>query len=514
MDSELRAAARILATSTSPNVVTEVARDLLARWPQQQIPSSVAEAAEFEAERVVRLMHVGQYVATVRAGSVGAVVRATEDAAATGGNALAAAALAGGMAAGLLAAGQRVDAAVAAFVRTARAAAAAGAGDRDHGLPLLRVCANVVLLLPARALADLAHGGDVLAAAGSAALLGDLGDSDLVAVRQLVDAPTTRLADIERLAHAAYAVAHDSAGSEPLTCCDPVVAVCGAVLRSLADRGDPRGGGAAGAWVAAVAALACVHAAVLRRYGRAGSADFGSATADALRCAASLPPAAVDECARALLCQAAFAAPLFCLDFCEHLVSLLPAATLAAYVVPLAARFTSTVDVADCFESAHALVLAVLDSSVMAASDAVVELAVQLVPWYTDLLCELYPDRGISVDLLRIAYPAAVRAIAQSPLTYALAWDRVTKLLTRTDELFPSTTGASRIRSEINATRRRELLMTVAELLTAVPAELLPQLMDEVRNRIVAEPAVTTRQVLLDYCQDMVLSRADITRKP
>ncbi|KAI8319449.1 hypothetical protein GQ54DRAFT_341258 [Martensiomyces pterosporus] len=112
---------------------------------------------------------------------------------------------------------------------------------------------------------------------------------------------------------------------------------------------------------------------------------------------------------------------LFYLDLTEHLVPHLSAQSLANLALPLASRYAGHEAIREVgpewFESAHAVILAVLE--LVAAEDSAVndgakrrkaEAVLEVVPWYTDLLLQLYPNSGISADLLRIAYTAAVRA--------------------------------------------------------------------------------------------------------
>ncbi|KAJ1781698.1 hypothetical protein LPJ59_006988, partial [Coemansia sp. RSA 2399] len=185
------------------------------------------------------------------------------------------------------------------------------------------------------------------------------------------------------------------------------------------------------------------------------------------------------------------------------------------------------------FESAHALLLAVLEEEPpMAASDDVVagsrtRMALEIAPWYADLVLGLYPDRGISAELLRIAYAAAVRSAnttrrgggcsgggqsnAAVDAGQTLAWTLVCKLLSRLDA-YSAETGSA-VRMEIECVRRRELLLVLADLLAAVPLELLPRLMPELRARLLAERDAASRKAVDDEIQQVVLAKADVTRK-
>ncbi|KAJ2331744.1 hypothetical protein GGI00_003115, partial [Coemansia sp. RSA 2681] len=173
---------------------------------------------------------------------------------------------------------------------------------------------------------------------------------------------------------------------------------------------------------------------------------------------------------------------LFYLDLLEHLAGRLSTHVVEHLVVPLAVRYSDERALEypgpAWFESAHALILAVLEASSLSA------LAAEIAPWYSELVLSLYPDRGISADLLRISYTASVRASAAGGNNAVVAWDRVAALLRKTDTFdhsrsFSAAGAGGKVRVEVWAARYRELLMAVCELLTAVPLEMMSQLMDE-----------------------------------
>ncbi|KAJ1670139.1 hypothetical protein GGF38_001732 [Coemansia sp. RSA 25] len=211
---------------------------------------------------------------------------------------------------------------------------------------------------------------------------------------------------------------------------------------------------------------------------------------------------------------------LFYLDLLEHLADRLSTHVVEHLVMPLAVRYSDEKALEypgpAWFESAHALILAVLEASSLSA------LAAEIAPWYSELVLSLYPDRGISADLLRISYTASVRASAAGGNNAVVAWDRVAALLRKTDTFdhsraFISVAGAAagKVRMEVWAARYRELLMAACELLTAAPLEMMSRLMDEVRKRVmVAVSSRATRRAVVEYCQEMVLVRADVARKP
>ncbi|KAJ2822068.1 hypothetical protein GGI24_004041, partial [Coemansia furcata] len=294
----------------------------------------------------------------------------------------------------------------------------------------------------------------------------------------------------------------------------PMLRVVDAVLtRFFSDHHDPRKDDL---WPVLVDCLACLYPAVLS-HGRDVPPDaFRSACATAVSYKGGDAQAlfALQPC---LLSRPGDVGPdrsavvLFYLDFFEHLAPHLPHHVLAQCVVPLAARYAAPAVLEHpgpaWFESAHALILSVLESE--AATDIrqpLSSLVEELIPWYSDLVLELYRDRRISADLLRIAYTAAVRATKG----HVLAWDRVALLLNAADQ---HTGKRECVRGEIDAARRRELLVAVAELLVAVPMELLPQLMHELRSRVIDENG-PMRKAVVDHCQELVLARADVARKP
>ncbi|KAJ2692198.1 hypothetical protein H4R19_006203, partial [Coemansia spiralis] len=167
---------------------------------------------------------------------------------------------------------------------------------------------------------------------------------------------------------------------------------------------------------------------------------------------------------------------LFYLDLLEHLAAALQPSTLHGLVLLLAAHYaeaTAGCGMADWFELAHAALLACLESATAAAQD-------------TDLLLRQFLDAGITAELLRIAYTAAVRCVAARETLAALATALVA------------------------TARRRELLGVLALQLAAVPIHMLPQLMSELRSRLSREPDRATQRALLDDIQRTVLDHADL----
>ncbi|KAJ2808407.1 hypothetical protein H4S07_003423 [Coemansia furcata] len=384
----------------------------------------------------------------------------------------------------------------------------AALAHRVHDPLSLSMCVDVAAQLHSpRQLAELLAGSSGVLPALAGPLL-DARSADLIV--EIIYAPATRFVDVQRTALIVHATAVEmliARGDAELLRVVPMLRVVDAVLtRFFADHHDPRRDDL---WPVLVDCLACLYLAVLS-HGRDALPDaFRSACATAVSYAGGNPQAlfAMQPC---LLSQPGDVGPnrsavvLFYLDFFEHLAPRLPHHVLAQWVVPLAARYAAPAVLEypgpAWFESAHALILSVLESPNNAA------LAAELVPWYSDLVLELYEDRRISADLLRIAYTAAVRATKG----LALAWDRVALLLNAADQHMGKREG---VRGEVLAARRRELLLAVAELLVAVPMELLPQLMHELRSRMCDENGAM-RKAVVDHCQELVLARADVARKP
>ncbi|KAI9500559.1 hypothetical protein BX070DRAFT_237591 [Coemansia spiralis] len=318
-------------------------------------------------------------------------------------------------------------------------------------------------------------------------------------------------------------------------------------------------------WCLVIDTMAAVHFTTLK-FGREGSEVFRRASTLAMQFLQSRPAINVDSVVRKLFssqpCLSFMATQpvsyisgartcliLFYIDLLEHLVPYLSTHTLAHLVVPLASRYADTegllVAGPEWFESAHALILAILElvarydnsnTETVGHRDRAA-MVLELVPWYADLLLKLYPDMGISAKLLRIAYTATVRAATTNnwqsnvrlrilppahkesrmgssvDLGQILAWGLVRKLLDYLDNT-NGYNGKSRVRAEVEMVRRRELLVVVADLLAAVPFELLPMLMAELRKRLLAESEWATRRAVVDEIQEVILAKADLARKP
>ncbi|KAJ2032525.1 hypothetical protein IWW57_000176 [Coemansia sp. S610] len=475
MNLEYRSIARILSTGHAPNIVAEVARDLFARWSGGPLRD---------------LVHLGRYVGSVRQSPgdacVDALLRAAGDTQHTA--AVAALAFTGGLA----------------IANASTLAVFAALAQRvseetpQHAL----LCVDVAAQLGnARAVAELlAPGGHVLRALVDWAL-GDEHAAELIT--EIVYAPATRFADAERVVHCihAMAVARAVAGElETGQRLENMLRAVESVLhRFIADRSSRP------LWPVIVDTLALLYPSVLHHYGR-------EEPPEAFRTACSLVVAhGSDAAVRTLFAgQPSLlmspgdvggmrtAVVLFHLDIFEHMAASLSARTIDELVLPLAARYADR-DVlvypgAAWFESAHALILSVLESR------STHELP-SLVVWYSDLVLDLYLDRLISPQLLCISYTAAVHATSE----LSVAWERVNKLLVLVDGF----TASGGVRGEIERAKRGELLVVVAELLGAVPLELLLQVMFELERRVGEGD-----HLLVDHCMEVVLDKVDLARKP
>ncbi|KAJ1724094.1 hypothetical protein LPJ53_001615 [Coemansia erecta] len=499
-----------------------------------------------------------------------AVLRACGDAAGNGHSALAALALAGGLAVALRRElGADADAhalvvhAYAVVAQLAQravhvhAAAGQGQGQRELGgggvLGVLGECAPT-----AACLAALAGDERVVDALGAALFEGHTaGDEDVAMARgaellgQVVQSPALRFAQAERLVMHVH-----GAAVEALVKAEQRGAPCGGALaravqhvsecvlrRYYVDRSTEPPQRLAAAWCLMVDALACVHAATLRVFGRAGGDAFRRAVT--LAVAYVIDHMLADQCVRQLFAlqpclrfapglanPAAVSGPrlatvLFYLDLLEHLAQHVEEAhTLVRLVLPLAARYADVVpgDAVDrdMFESAHAVVLAALEPPVAEERGVAgrrAQVAVEVAPWYAAMVLRQHEARALSVDLLLIAFTAAVRALAavadeEVAQGARYVWDCVAQLL----ELIPVdqegvAPEGSRVRREVEYARRRELLRVLAEMPAAVPVELLPRLLPEIRRRVVAGDG-ETRRAAVAALQDVVLVRADVARKP
>ncbi|KAJ2237085.1 hypothetical protein H4R99_005830 [Coemansia sp. RSA 1722] len=244
-------------------------------------------------------------------------------------------------------------------------------------------------------------------------------------------------------------------------------------------------------WVLIVDTMALVHHCTLKA-GRSGTEVFRSASALAInfasvvqhswqvdlmaqklfalqKCLCFLPSTNVNS----ITAERSFAV-LFYLDLFEHLVGYLQPNTLRQMVLPLACLYAGRQGLAvgaDWFESAHAVVLAVLENT----NESNTETAIELVPWYSDLILSLYPDHGMSGDLLRIAYSASINAIStQTQHAYLLladeyVKDRIARLQHRVDQagIAPN---MSTVAKEIAIVRERELLTVLVDQLATISA--------------------------------------------
>ncbi|KAJ2849854.1 hypothetical protein IWW36_002328 [Coemansia brasiliensis] len=285
-------------------------------------------------------------------------------------------------------------------------------------------------------------------------------------------------------------------------------------------------------WVLVADSLACVHSGTLETGGRAGPLRFRNTSSlligFAMRQSSSaLLDASVRQlfavqqpCLRflgassslgqqAVVGYARECTVLFYLDLLEHLVSRLQPHLVKSLVIPLAARYAEALNnMPEWYESAHALILAIMESAT-AMNKEMCLVTMELVPWYTQLLLDQFPSDGISAELLQIAFTAAVQSLTNghsSRLATALAWDCVERLLKRVDDF--RATGA------VQNARRRELLGVVAEQLASLPPELLPALMREIDTRVDSDTDWALMKYAADTVQQIVLDKADLSRKP
>ncbi|KAJ1861630.1 hypothetical protein LPJ73_000974 [Coemansia sp. RSA 2703] len=597
MDSELKAPARLLSVGTAPNIAAEVAYDLVRRTlspapalvrlgqyvatsrilarqaymveqrkleQQQQemrnIVDSTAHAVAGGISAAFSLVNSsGRYLDSLGPEDthvLNAVLRACCDAASDERSTVAALALTGGLGVALRRElGAHADtnelvkhayAAVAQLTYCAVRLDYATVSKKILGdvLGVLGECAPTAACLAA--LADDERTTDMLGVAlfdGSS-----MNDEDMALgaalLGNIVGTSKLRFVQAERLAaqmHSATVEALVAVEQRAMPCSGALaqavqhVAEC-VLRRYYVDDNREQPQRLASTWCLLVDALACVHSATLRLFGRAGGDVFRRATTLAvafvtdrnlsedcvkqlfamqpcLRFTSGLPVGAISDARSATV--------LFYLDLCEHLAQHVEAHTLVHLVLPLAARYAGSMPRdqmgSDLFESAHAVVLAALEPHTTSSSVRS-SVVMQVAPWYAALVLEQHAARALSADLLLIAYTAAVRALAavkpeDVPQNARYVWDCVLRLL----ELIPvdggSMHGDSRVHRELKAARRRELMRVLAELPAAVPVELLPRLLPEIRSRVLAsDPG--TRDATVSALQDVILVRADVARKP
>ncbi|KAJ1812705.1 hypothetical protein LPJ75_003520 [Coemansia sp. RSA 2598] len=618
MNSDFRAAARVLCTAAAPNIVSEVVRDTLERWATQPHEQPVSAATS--------LLRLGQYAVTFRirasreqvqrqqqydrqqvrnvvdgaahwvgsglrsmlgtAGrrasvlsaadelAVQAMLKAAEDAADTGSGiwmALAALALVGGMAAGLRdegIVGGAVERAALLFAGLVeRSVVVAARETRGPSVPMLSALVMTVLVSPRGvALQRLAHtsavirgfveqlfdssadlfAGQSVVATMPEAIVGFLG--------QLLTAPGAPFADAQYVVRHVHAeavewlVASEQHGRQTtddgraqwlLHMLDPVLQryyVQDYYLRVPMEQ-------LMETLVQIIDTMALVHHTTLQA-GREGTEVFRRTSTLAIqflgtvasrqqvdrtvqllfaeqKCLLYLPTVGIGAVGR----ERSFVV-LFYLDLMEHLAGYLEQNTLRQLVLPLATLYAGhralAMGATDWFESAHAVVLAVLeDPRQMTAAPGV---AMEVVPWYSDLIMELYPDRGMGGELLRISYAACIRALAglpldEYPMAYEYIGDRLDRLKQRIDgerrRRDMSGEGASRVGREISGVRERELLLVLADQIAAVPLALLPALLADLHRRLANEQtSVATRESVATEIEETVLVKCDVARKP
>ncbi|KAJ2123335.1 hypothetical protein IW147_002705 [Coemansia sp. RSA 720] len=470
-------AGRVLATSTSYNVVSEVTRDTVMRT-----------------RNMLELFELGRIVGTERRNGstemLGAVVRACSDEQEHLAGALA---LAGGV-----------------FVATQNKQAQRVCNDLvrrqngSGGSSMLRVWTELAPFM------KLPNINAVVAEAERMCDVSVLGKLASYVNKQSVD----------RVACAVHAAAVDvllrmEMGVSSLEDAHSVVHAAASVAQHLVDGTDR---GLDRVWTLVADTLACTHWASVCTstdfvqtvdVGRAGTEDYRRA------CTALVSYAqrqsnertdamvhsvfALQPCLRFLprssvrVGRGREGAVLFYMDLLEHVTGQLTARTVNALVMPMAARYVERVVDRDWFESAHALVLSVLDAG-----------HAEVAPWYARVVLALYPQ-SINMDLLGISFTAAVRALAHNGSS-GLARNCVDLLIARIDEY----AGNGVERGE----RRRELLCVLASQVASVPLELLSFVMTSIDERVDAEPLWATRRNVVSHVQDTVLESAELARRP
>ncbi|KAJ1675594.1 hypothetical protein EV182_000967 [Spiromyces aspiralis] len=212
---------------------------------------------------------------------------------------------------------------------------------------------------------------------------------------------------------------------------------------------------------------------------------------------------------------------LFYMDWMEQLVPHLMEYTLSRFVLPVARVYTgqwARHEAPDLFETAHAVLLAMLDGPHQG-------LALELAPWYSRLLLDLYPD-CLNAEQLRIAYTAAVVACSATH-SLRLAWGLVQQLLSILDPLLSNRSGESeyapqpatgpgqcedhpRVLQDMTA---REMFLALADQIQSLPVSLLPQWCELIEERLGWTSSWGTRRAVLETIQDHILNRVSAEKK-
>ncbi|KAJ2854835.1 hypothetical protein J3B02_002481 [Coemansia erecta] len=612
MNPEYRAAARILCTSSAPNVVAEVTRDTLERWTTQLHPQLIHSA--------VALLRLGQYTVTFRVRASrehkqrqkqydrGEQIRNVVDGAAhwvaTG-----VCSVLGALSHQQAALSSADELAVEAMLRAAEdtahghlVAALALTGGvalalRDEGVGNGAVMEHAAVLFARLVKQAVGTGqGDIV---GAALVLTTLVMPNGVARKMLAETPEVARGFIQQLFDSTHhrLFRLDGNGNQPVDsfeCLKLIGSLLTAPSSSFASArfavqhvhlvavewlvqleqhsGQPTTDTQALAvlyllepilqryfvqdfylqlsneelldtWALIVDTMALVHHSTLQR-GRQGTEVFQRTSTLAIQFLATLEPRnLVDKAVKALFNEQKcllflptvgihnvgrerLCTVLFYLDLLEHLAGDLTDDTLRRIVLPLATLFADHRALAtagpDWFESAHAVVLAVLEQSGALNKSHV---AMELVPWYSDLIMELYPRRGINSDLLCISYTACIRCLATlsleaHPMAHQYIRDRLCKLKCRIEETRAQQgslkeRGYLRVGWEIAATRERELLLVLAAQVSVVPLALLPDLLADLHGFLTNEQTLAaTKAAVVTEVEQTVLVNCDVARKP
>ena len=150
-------------------------------------------------------------------------------------------------------------------------------------------------------------------------------------------------------------------------------------------------------------------------------------------------------------------------------------------------------------------------------------ISLELVPWYSRLLLDLYP-KCINADQMRIAFTAAV-ATCSTTKHPELAWDLVQRLLSVLDPLFSSGNSPVQVHSqsqphfydlESSTARdvtRRELFLVLADQIQSLPVTLFSKWSALVEERINWEPTWGICRAVLETIQDHVLKKLSAEKK-
>ncbi|RKP10324.1 hypothetical protein THASP1DRAFT_27915 [Thamnocephalis sphaerospora] len=144
-------------------------------------------------------------------------------------------------------------------------------------------------------------------------------------------------------------------------------------------------------------------------------------------------------------------------------------------------------------------------------------MALELAPYYSDMLLQAYPAL-VSVDQLRHAYAAMVDCLAEQDEAYA--WLVVQRLIDAIDAIPPMTPANISVEASpedpaagATAVARGHLLVTLCDQLRVVSLAQFDQLLAEVRRLLLAETASAARTAVVKILFDDISQQLDFTRK-